>query len=164
MSEVHLPLGDGRFCLLDEADHWLVSKGRLSAMTGRYVRLRIKGQGQVFLHRFLTGAKRGQHVDHINGDGFDNRRSNLRICTPRQNQGNRRVSCNNTTGFKGVSPHRNKYRAQIGDGSGKQAYIGLFDTAEEAARAYDARAREFHGDFARLNFPVEQEFLRRASA
>lgn len=87
-------------------------------------------------------------VDHINGNRLDNRRENLRICTHAKNMVNRGVYKNNTSKFKGVSKHKgeNKWRAIV---AGKQ--IGQFDTDIEAARAYNAKMIELHGEFAKLN-------------
>ena len=89
-------------------------------------------------------------IDHINGDPLDNRVTNLRLCTPSQNQWNRGVSKNNTSGFKGVSwrARRSKWYAAI-QVYGKTKYLGSFDTAEAAAEAYSAAARLLHGDWTR---------------
>jgi hypothetical protein len=96
-------------------------------------------------------------TDHINGDGLDNRRTNLRQATPTQNNANCGIRGHNTSGYKGVSlrPDRgNRWRATIRI-HGLQYFLGLFDDVEDAARAYDAAALELFGDFARLNFPEE---------
>lgn len=107
---------------------------------------------KVLMHRLIMGAVKGQCIDHINGDRFDNRKSNLRFCTHQQNSWNTAGRVNGKTGFKGVCPRRNGFRAQL-QYSGKKVTIGDFPTAEEAARAYDAKAMELYGEFARLNFP-----------
>jgi hypothetical protein len=90
-------------------------------------------------------------VDHANGDSLDNRSQNLRIATKAQNAMNSKAigSC----GFKGVSKTASgKYSAKI-TANWRSEYMGLFESAEDAARAYDAAARRLHGQFARLNFP-----------
>jgi len=111
----------------------------------------IRGGGSraVYLHRQITGAERGQVVDHINGNPLDNRRENLRICTQAQNTRNSRMHRNNRLGVKGVYEQGGRYRAQI-RADGKKVCLGYFSTAEEAARAYAAAAQRLHGEFARF--------------
>lgn len=106
----------------------------------------------VYLHRLITGAKRGEHVDHIDGNGLNNSRSNLRLCTQSQNNANCYRA--NKTGFRGVvkDPTRERYEARIWV-NGRRVRVGWFKTKEEAARARDRRAAEIYGEFARLNFP-----------
>lgn len=96
-------------------------------------------------------------IDHINGDRTDNRIENLRQATIAQNVRNRGVQRHNKCGFKGVSfkVADKRWRASIGM-NGKSMHIGLFDTAEEAARAYDDAAIRHYGEFAKLNFPRSQ--------
>ena len=116
-----------------------------------------------YLSRLLMGDPKGMLVDHINGDTMDNRRSNLRVCSKGENGRNRKTqSKNNTSGFKGVSyigkgpdminELSRPWQAYINYNK-KRYYLGRFVTPEEAARAYDAKALELHGEFARLNFP-----------
>jgi hypothetical protein len=94
-------------------------------------------------------------IDHINGDSTDNRIANLRDCTHAQNHANRSADRGNSTGYKGVSLHAcGRYYAQLKKG-GEHKLALTYATAEEAARAYDAAAREHFGEFARLNFPDE---------
>lgn len=106
-------------------------------------------------HRFILDYP-DSCVDHINRIKTDNRKSNLRICTYQENARNREQQKNNRSGYKGVcfDKSRNKYVAKIKVGS-KHYYIGRFDTAKEAAYAYDRKAIELHGEFAYTNFPKE---------
>jgi hypothetical protein len=106
-----------------------------------------------YLHRFIVGATPGDpRVDHANTDTMDYRRCNLRYATPTQNSVNAmRV---NRDGYKGVRLRCDgkKWTARI-QFDGRGIHLGSFDTPEDAARAYDAKAAELYGDFARLNFP-----------
>lgn len=91
-------------------------------------------------------------VDHINRNPFDNRRSNLRIITKLQNCYNK--SPRYSYRYKGIHKRGNKWKAHMVYRR-KNVYIGYFNTAEEAARAYDTKAKELFGEFAYLNFPDE---------
>jgi hypothetical protein len=154
-----IKLSGGHIALVDAADF-----DRLAAMAwhasphGRtvYARTNLRQDGKfvtVPMHRIITGWL---YIDHINGDGLDNRRVNLRQATHGQNMGNKRIYSNNTSGYKGVGLHRlsSKWQAMI-QRDGKAHYLGRYATPEEAARAYDRAAIEVFGEFARLNFPQE---------
>jgi hypothetical protein len=100
----------------------------------------------VLMHRLLLDFPIG--VDHIDGNQLNNTRANLRVATPRQNMGNRKKNSNNTTGYRGVQRCRGRYKATV---AGK--HLGVFMNPKRAALVYDKAAREYFGDFARLNFP-----------
>lgn len=138
--------------IIDAADHPLVSahKWGLRVVKGyKYVQSRIDGK-LICLHQFLLGTRDG--TDHRNGNGLDNRRCNLRACSQAQNTLNRGFNKNNTSGYKGVTffIQTGKWCARIGY-EGKKRHIGYFDTPEEAALAYNAKAKLLHGEFAKLN-------------
>lgn len=92
-------------------------------------------------------------VDHIDGNGLNNCKSNLRICTSSQNSMNRSPIKNTSSKYKGVYLHResNKWAAGISAKGKKPKYLGLHKTEEEAALAYNSAAIEMHGEFAKLN-------------
>lgn len=92
----------------------------------------------------------GKRADHINGNGLDNRLINLREATPGQNRMNSRRNTNNTSGYKGVSRFGSRWKAQI-TFNYQRIYLGLFDTIEAAAQAYDMKARELFGAHAKTN-------------
>jgi hypothetical protein len=105
------------------------------------------------LHQLIMGeVPEGMVIDHVNGDGLDNRRANLRFCTHAQNRQNQSKRIDGASPFKGVGwvEDRKKWRAFI-KVEGRQKTLGYFDREEEAALAYDSEAREIFGDFARLN-------------
>jgi hypothetical protein len=155
----HVPLPDGRHVLIDTSSIALVRGRCWSVETHGYARARL-GDRTVQMHRLIMNVTLGDKVivDHINGDRLDNRRSNLRIATVAQNSRNTRLSRLNSSGYKGVSwrSREQRWMARI-TRNGKSRYLGYFATAEEAARAYDAAAREAFGSFAKVNFPHQGE-------
>lgn len=114
--------------------------------------------GKVAEHRLIMEKHLGRYllkneeVDHINKNKLDNRIENLRLCTPTENNMNRGISKNNTSGYKGVRQIGEKWEARIGY-KYRLISIGRYRTSEEAAIAYDRKAKELFGDFAYLNFP-----------
>ena len=110
------------------------------------------------LHRLIMDPPKNMIVDHINHNGLDNRKENLRICTHKDNMRNRRKQKNNISGYKGVRYRKKhkKFVAQIKKYD-KQVHIGCYETIEEAAMAYDANARHYYGEYACLNFPQKKQ-------
>jgi hypothetical protein len=98
------------------------------------------------------------YVDHINGDGLDNRRANLRIVTAQQNNWNRRFRRTGRSKYTGVTwdGRRDKWRADIYENR-RKIFLGHFAEEEEAARAYDSAAKENRGEYAVLNFPCRRD-------
>lgn len=111
-------------------------------------------EGTAKMHRVIMGDPVGL-VDHVNREGLDNQRHNLRVVTVSQNAHNRKRNSNNTSGYKGVGWRKDlgKWTAIIGV-DGRRLFLGFFTHREEAARAYDAAAVEHVGEHATLNFPV----------
>jgi hypothetical protein len=110
----------------------------------------VETRREVQIHRLILDAPEGMEVDHVNRDKLDNRRSNLRLCTRSQNKANTGIISTNTSGYKGVSFHKNKWQASIRIDN-KLLYLGRYDTKEEAAEAYNKKAFEQWGEFAWLN-------------
>ena len=108
-----------------------------------------------YLHRFVLGlvSGDGKQVDHINGNGLDNRKSNLRLADHKQNGANTTNRIKSATGYIGVYHHHygTNFIARI-RANGKKKHLGCFDIADAAARAYDAAAKELFGEFAQTNF------------
>lgn len=156
----YIPLTKNRFAIVDEADYERLSRFKWCvSCTGRkkLYACRMEGRRVVKMHREIMRPARGLVVDHIDGNGLNNCRANLRVCTYSQNLCNRQ-KYRGTTPYKGVfyRKDRDKYYARISF-AGRKHYLGLYDDPVEAARAYDRKARELHGPYARLNFPEDTE-------
>lgn len=110
-----------------------------------------KKLGSQSMHRLILNEPEGQ-VDHINGNGLDNRKENLRICTVQQNSCNRRKVKNSSSKYLGVTFHKRdkKWQAQIKTNK-KPIFLGYFKTEIDAAKAYNSAALKYHGQFAKLN-------------
>lgn len=156
---MELPLTNGYVAKVDDRDYAWLRRYKWYANDSQdgdiYARARIPELGkQVYLHRFITLAQRGEEVDHINLNTLDNQRRNLRRCRRAQNNHNRPVSTFNAVGLKGVNwkTRENKWRAYICP-EGSFVSLGLHETKEDAAYAYDQAAYQLYGEFARLNIP-----------
>ncbi len=148
-------LTQGLSALVDEEDIELLSRYKWHAAKGAcgliYAVTRMR------MHRLVIDAPGGYFVDHINGNPLDNRKENLRLCTNAQNQQNT-GSRGGSSRFKGVSFNQRlgRWMAHFSV-LGQAYYCGYWDTEEEAARAVDRRRKEVCGEFARLNFPEDEE-------
>lgn len=158
---VFVPLTKNHVAIVDAEDAERVLMYRWSVFTptksGIYAQGRVSfGDGpkvSISLHRYIMRPPKGLQVDHINGNGLDCRKSNMRVATRSQNCSNRgKHSGGQTSVYKGVRKVNRRWGAQIGK-SGKHLHLGYFDTEIEAALAYDRAAVDLHGDFASLNFP-----------
>jgi len=167
-----IPLTQGLFATVDASDFeelskhsWCASRdhsGLVYAVRG----VRMGGrQTKILLHRQLLGLVKGDglQVDHVSGNTLDNRRSNLRLATARENRRNITSSPNQKKGrYKGVYFHKRdgKWCAEIrageqqSDGSRRKIRLGLFTDPIEAALAYDTAARRYFGEFESCNFPL----------
>lgn len=157
-----IPLTQGKFALVDDADYerlnqwkWYAVRGCKTFYAARQIRINKGRGGQrlIFMHRIILGLSKNdtQQTDHINGNGLDNRAVNLRKCSPLQNCRNRTGRHNTKSKYKGVVFCRNRWRARITD-TGKQIHLGYFGAEKDAAMAYDHKAKLIHGDFAYTNF------------
>lgn len=147
----HIELNHGKKAIIDAEDYALV-KDYKWRFNGRYAET---GDKAIFMHRLILNVKEPWpkvHTDHINGDGLDNRKNNLRIVTPSQNQHNSKRRTDNTTGFKGVSKRKDGgYRAYLFF-NGKQIYLGGAKTTIQASKLYDEGIKKYYGEFGRGNY------------
>jgi hypothetical protein len=155
-------LGEGKFTTVSPIDyyqfnvfHWYAEVKGYNTYAVRAVSVPEKRRTRIVsMHREIMNHPEGHVVDHKNGDGLDNRRSNLRKATKAQNMHNRRKRKNTSSKYIGVSFHKT-YKAWVSQivHEGKRRWIGKFESEIEAARAFDEAAEKYHGEFARLNFP-----------
>jgi len=151
-----ISLSQGKFALVDDELFDELNKFKWYFHDGYAVRSEGKNSPKIRMHRFILKTPEGMYTDHINGDKLNNRLSNLRPCTSRQNVQNRSAQANNSSGFKGVSWNKqNKKFAVMINIDKKRTHLGYYETAEKAARVYDAYALAHYGEFARLNFEVK---------
>lgn len=165
--------GGKYLALVSDQDYRKLSLYKWRAVKGKstvYAVTKIKNGNRhsaIPMQRMILGTKQGFVIDHKDGLGLNNTRSNLRFCTPAQNSRNRiTVGKNNTSGFKGVCNKKGNYKkpwvAQIKCDQNNY-YLGRFSTPEEAAMAYNKKATELFGEFARLNilprYPAKRHLI-----
>lgn len=155
---VRCEVRSGRSFLINAADYPIIRDYKWSVDRNGYVMTRGPDGHSVKLHRLLTCAKKGEVVDHINGEPSDCRRENMRITTQHKNTYNSRLPKNTTTGYKGVcfDKSKSRYMAHIHP-DGKMVFLGYYDNPKQAAMAYDNAACFYYGEYARLNFPRKEE-------
>jgi len=162
MKEIQLT--KGYVAIVDDEDYEELSKHKWYAQTKRFVQYAKRAcykngdQITISMHRIITNCPDGMQVDHINHNGLDNRKENLRICTNQENSRNQMKHISTTLGMvKGVVISKciksKPYKARIRY-NGKAKDIGYFATIEEAALAYDKKALELFGQYAQLNNPL----------
>lgn len=139
---------------LDKEDQWLLNsyKWHIQKTTPMYAFRQFTENGElkrVYLHRVVAKADKGQFVDHINGNGLDCRKENLRICSHTQNMQNRKVAKSNKLGVKGVYMQGHKFRASI-KAFGKRHNLGSFELLQDAVDAYKHASIRLHGEFSRV--------------
>ena len=153
-----IPLTQGKFAIVDAADFEWLSKQKWYAKKDWHTYYAFSSKG-ISMHRQILGLKKGDGklTDHKNGNGLDDRRSNIRVCTCSENSQNlHKLKKGKSCEYQGVHKHRRtgQWRARIKKNQ-KLIHIGLFADPEEAARVYDRKALELFGPDAKTNFPKE---------
>lgn len=132
---------------------WYADKAYGTYYAARYIRSTTskKGWTSLRMHRAIMGKNKGKEIDHIDGDGLNNKKSNLRVCSHAENMKNRGKQKDNSTGFKGVwyNKRNNKYIAEI-TVNGKKTWLGQKTTAEEAYKLYAIGCIKYHKEYAKL--------------
>lgn len=156
-----IPISQGKEVLVDDIDYeklsqhkWcaLKSRGTFYARRTAYQKIGKKWEVEqrILMHRELMNPVRSMQVDHIDGNGLNNQRSNLRICSQDENRWNVGKPRHNTSGFKGVCFHKLTKMWQVSlRKNSKQIYVGLYPTKEKAAEAYLEACLKYHGSFAK---------------
>ena len=172
-----ISLTQDKFAIVDDANYnslnkykWYTFKSLTTCYAVRNAPISESGQRQIRMHNIILSPPKGVEVDHKNGNGLDNRISNLRFCNRSENKRSQRLSRDNTSGFKGVTlrsrVQKTVYVARIGVNK-REIHLGYYPTLEAAARAYDRAALKYHGDFAMTNeklglFETQKERLSTA--
>jgi len=150
-----IPLTGGFYAYVDAADYEWLSKYSWRVFSGGYAMRCEKGK-VIFMHRRIMQPPEGMVVDHIDGNRVNDCRFNLRVCTPAQNRYNHAKRAGGYSRFKGVSYHKKCEKCYaVCQHKGGPIWLGYFDDEVEAARAYDHKAVECCGPFARVNLPEE---------
>jgi len=168
-----ISLTRGKFAIVDPADYEKLNKYNWHALKCRdtfyAVRIGRKSEARrgknIWMHRVVLGLDEGVICDHINHNGLDNRKANLRPATHSQNMCNRpkrKTKCRSK--YKGVlfKSAQKKWVADI-QVNGRPKFLGYFDNEKKAARAYDRAAKKYHGQYAALNFERPRSKRRRCS-
>jgi len=151
-----IKLTQGKETIVDDNDYEALSLHKWQTSNGYATRCvwdKIARKNRtIYMHRIILSVPIGLEADHINGDKLNNKRSNLRICAPRDNKRNQRIRSDNTSGYKGVcwDKANDKWMSSI-TVEGKSVNLGRFKKRDDAARAYNQAAIKNFGEFANLN-------------
>lgn len=152
-----IKLTQGKFALVDDNDfenlnkyNWYTDKRGDTFYARRKFPMGGGKQTSVGMHTMIMGIPKGMSTDHIDGNGLNNQRDNLRVCTSGENQRNRGKTIRNTSGFKGVhwSKRDRRWQARIGV-DGTRIYLGNFKNKIDAYDAYCRGCERFHGNFSK---------------
>lgn len=138
--------------IVDDEDYLELSKYKWNAHFPKKSSTSYARCSKGYMHRMILNAPKGLQVDHVDHNGLNNQKNNIRICSSKENNVNIKSQKNSTSKYLGVSfeKSRNKWKACIRF-NGKQKTIGRYNTEDEAGLAYNKEAVIHHGDFANLN-------------
>ena len=152
-------LTQGKVAIVDDADYDYLNQFKWHALklagkfyVGRKLTVSKGKRNQILMHRLIMKPDKGMVIDHLDGNPLNNQKNNLRICTHSDNMRNCKISIKNTSGYKGVSflKKKNTYKSAIKFNK-KTIYLGYYIDPIDAARAYNAAAIKYFGEFANLN-------------
>lgn len=155
-----IPLTQGKVALVDDKDYplvnqykWCVTRSSKRSRIWYAYHPKSIPLKSTLIHRLILGLKDGEFCDHINGNGLDNRRCNLRIATNQQNMMNQRKQSGRSSKYKGVcwDKQTNKWIVHIRFNR-TMIHLGRFSDEVDAARVYDKAAKRYFGEYAKLNF------------
>jgi hypothetical protein len=157
MKEIKLT--QGKVTLVDDEDYeylnqwkWFAYNGKRTSYAGRHSKIINKKRRIIHLHREIMHPSNILYIDHIDRNGLNNQKTNLRICTRKQNTRNQKRS--SSSGYNGVYNLHGRIVAQIRV-DGKGIHLGTFKTMIDAAKSRDIAAKKYFGEFANLNFPIQ---------
>jgi hypothetical protein len=158
-------LSQGLVALVDDDDFervstyiWFADRNKGKMWYGKRNILNDIGRRSTqYMHRFILDAPKGVQVDHINGDGLDNRRDNLRLCNNAQNHANLQTPSWGVSGYRGVYPKGKKWEAKI-EFNGKSINLGAFETIEEALMIRVSAAQDLFGEFSNEGVVVHDSY------
>lgn len=151
----YIKLTQGKKAMVDDEDYeelsqyrWLAGKNWNTFYASRIIKLENGKYVRLHMHRFIMNTPKGMQTDHIDHNGLNNCKENLRICTCSENAMNQSKPKNNTSGYKGVSWHKKnkKWRSKICI-KGKNIYLGYFLIKQDAYKAYCEASKKYHGEY-----------------
>ena len=146
-----IKLSQNKYTIVDDEDYNFLNKYKWSTSKNKnvYYARKRHNNTKITMHRMIMNQDKNKQIDHINGNGLDNRKCNLRICTQSQNLHNARISKRNTSGYKGISWYKKskKWLVRISV-NGKNKHIGYFIDINEAKNSYIKAAKKYHKEFA----------------
>ena len=144
----------GYLLQIDEEDKPILERHSwkvVDTKRGKKYLMRSSRKGTIYFHRIITQCPKGMEVDHKDGNGLNNQKSNLKVCSHIENNRNMKTSNRSISGYKGVSwsTKNKKWRADISVNN-KSIYLGLFDKPEDAYTAYCEASKQYHGEFGNI--------------